>query len=121
MRVLILEDEALLALDISQMVEDLGDTVVGPCHKAEAALAACDGERPGFALLDFNLNGHTSEAVADRLMAQDVPFAFVTGHGRNFLPERFSAVPLLEKPISPTKLEQLITCARDRDRLSSAS
>ena len=80
-RILVLEDEVLLAIEATETLEELGATVIGPAHRIESAMALLDRERPDAALLDVNINGATSEAVARRLSEAAVPFVLATGYG----------------------------------------
>lgn len=109
MKVLILEDEILLAMDLADTLEARGHEVMGPFSTAEHAIRACADEKPDAALLDFNLgDGATSEPVADHLMAEQVPFVFLTGYRRDSLPERYSDTQIVEKPVSTGRLEELL-------------
>jgi CheY-like chemotaxis protein len=81
MRILVLEDEVLLAIEAAEALEELGAVVIGPAHRVEAAMALLDAERPDAALLDVNINGSTSAAVARRLLEANVPFVLATGYG----------------------------------------
>lgn len=107
--VLVLEDNVLIALDLAGILEDMGRTVVGPCHSSAEALACIEAEPPDFAIIDYNLGAETSEAVADRLIGRNIPFAFLTGHAARHLPARFAEAPILVKPVSPHHLERLWT------------
>ncbi|SFP43435.1 response regulator [Tranquillimonas alkanivorans] len=108
MLVLVVEDEALLALDLSQMIEDADHRVLGPFARPEAAVAACKEARPDMAFLDFNLAGQTSEAVAEALIEDDVPFVFLTAHGRAHLPDRYRDVQVLQKPVPMETVPRLL-------------
>lgn len=109
MKILILEDEILLAIDLAETLEARGHEVMGPFSSASHAIRACVAEKPDVAFLDFNLgNDTTSELVADHLKAENVPFVFLTGYRHDFLPERFSEAPIAEKPVSTGRLEELL-------------
>lgn len=109
MKVLILEDEILLAMDLADTLEARGHDIMGPFSTEVDAIQACADERPDAALLDFNLGDNaTSERVADHLAAERVPFVFLTGYRRDSLPERYSDTPILEKPVSTGSLEALL-------------
>ena len=71
-RVLVVEDEMMIALMIQDMLEELGCEVVGPAARIEAALALADGEDVAAALLDVNLAGERVYPVADRLQQRGV-------------------------------------------------
>lgn len=100
-RVLLVEDEVLIALDMQAILEDAGFEVVGPLHDLASALQAVgDGVRLDCAVLDLNLPDGRSEAVADRLAARRTPFLFLTGQSRMDLAERFRDCPRLQKPFN---------------------
>lgn len=112
MKILILEDEILLAIDLADTLEERGHEIIGPFSTAEHAIRACDDEVPDIALLDFNLgNDATSEPVADHLSAANVPFMFLTGYRHDFLPKRFADAPIVEKPVSIGRLEEMLNGA----------
>ena len=102
-RVLILEDEVIIALDLAESLTLDGFSVVGPYHDTASALAGLEAAPPpNWAILDVNLgNGKTSDAVAERLMAWRVPILFLTGYevsGSSTL-ERFPDADKLPKPM----------------------
>jgi len=104
MTILVVEDEYLIADDVMQVLLDQGAKVVGPIATLEAAMAAVAGQRPDLAVLDINLRGEPVFPLADLLAAQHVPFVFTTGYDSGSMPERFAAVPRLEKPIRTADL-----------------
>ena len=85
-RILVVEDEFLIALDISDALEQGGLVVIGPLASVRDALAALEREHVDGALLDANLGGEPVGPLADALFARRVPFAFVSGYGREQLP-----------------------------------
>ncbi len=97
--VLVVEDEALIAMDIQLQLEDGGWSVIGPAGTSEKALDLLEATHPRFAVLDINLGRKTSYDVADNLAARGVPFLFLSGGTKEVLPDRFRARPLLQKPI----------------------
>ena len=101
-RILVLEDEVLLALDAAETLEELGVVVIGPVHRVEAALALLDHERPDAALLDVNINGSTSAEVATRLAAENIPFVLATGYGDQS--GISGQVTVIDKPYNRTQL-----------------
>jgi CheY-like chemotaxis protein len=108
MRVLVVEDEGLVALMLEDMLEDIGYEVAFSAASVAQALAWI--ERDGdadVALLDVNLGGEAVFPVADALKARGVPYAFSTGYGEGHDP-RFSEAPLLGKPILAERLEQVL-------------
>jgi CheY-like chemotaxis protein len=113
-RILIAEDEFLVAVLLEQDVTEAGYGVVGPFTGLPEALnAARDG---GFdlALLDINMNGHMAYPLADELLARDVPFIFLSGYAAQDLPERFRACPRVAKPYDVAVLLREIVRLMDR-------
>jgi CheY-like chemotaxis protein len=108
-RILVVEDEALLALDIAATLEEAGAEVVGPAGSLKAALALAGGELLSGAVVDMRLGNEEARAVADTLGRRGVPFAFHTGHGDGLgLSKRWPAAPILIKPVSPRVLVETL-------------
>jgi PAS domain S-box-containing protein len=106
-RVLLVEDEALVAMMMRDILLELGLSVAGPfCTPAEAVAAARD-DGVDAAILDVNLGGELIYPVADTLVARGVPFVFVTGYGAESIDGRFAHVPILQKPIERQVLQHL--------------
>jgi CheY-like chemotaxis protein len=99
-RVLVVEDEFLIALDIAGALEQGGLEVSGPFACVRDALSALEREHVDGALLDANLGGEPVGKVADALLARRVPFAFVSGYGREQLPPQHRGAPLIGKPFT---------------------
>jgi CheY-like chemotaxis protein len=99
LRILIVEDEFLVADDIAMVLEDFGCEVVGPVPTVAEAIAAITAETLDGVLLDANLDGISSAAVADVLVARGIPFVVVTGYGHLKLPSAaLEAAPRVTKP-----------------------
>ena len=108
LRVLVVEDEGLVAMMLEDLLEDLGCEIAGSVGSVRAALEwVGDGGAADFALLDVNLAGEAVFPVADALTARGVPFAFATGYGEDHDP-RFKDAPLLGKPIRQERLAALL-------------
>lgn len=104
-RVLIVEDEVLIALDTQDVVAAAGYTVIGPAHSLDAAVSLASAEPLDVALLDVSLNGAYSWPVADVLTQRRVPFLILTGFGASLeVPDRHRAVPRLGKPVAAREL-----------------
>lgn len=99
-RFLVVEDEPLIGLDIVAALEDAKAKVEGPIGTVEKACEIIGGSPLDGALLDANLNGRPVDDIARTLTRQHVPFVFLTGHGRDGLPENFREVAILSKPCS---------------------
>lgn len=107
--VLIVEDDPLIALDVSDVVIDLGVPSVRTAGTVEIAMLAISARAPAFALLDVRLGGDDSFTVADKLAELRVPFAFVTGYrDASMFPVRFGQCQTLTKPYSRDALLDLL-------------
>jgi CheY-like chemotaxis protein len=110
--VLIVEDDPIIAIDFEDTVLGFGVKTVRTAPNVAKALAMIDERRPDFALLDVSLIREKSFAVAERLEALKIPFAFVTGYGADtLLPPAFAAKPRLPKPYSTDALCALLKSA----------
>jgi response regulator RpfG family c-di-GMP phosphodiesterase len=99
-RILVVEDEYLIADDMRDALQDCGAEVLGPVANVDAAASLIAAERLIHgAVLDINLAGTMVFGVADTLVARSIPFIFATGYDHWAIPERFAEVPRLEKPI----------------------
>lgn len=102
-RVLVVEDEALVAMLIEDILLDAGAEVAGPAATATEALALLAASLPDVAVVDVNLGTHTSEPVTAALAASGVPFLIATGYGATGM----AAPPgsaVLSKPFEPSAL-----------------
>ncbi len=106
-RILLVEDEALVAMMIQECLTECGHSVVGPLSRAADAMQAAREGNYDAAILDINLGDGMAYPVADIVAARGVPFAFVTGYEADTVDERFSDVPILQKPIERQMLERL--------------
>ena len=88
-RILVVEDEAMIAMLVEEMVLDFGSEVVGPAAKMEEALRLASDASLDAAILDVNVGGAVVYPVADLLRARGVPIIFATGYGAGELPSRF--------------------------------
>ena len=99
-RILVVEDEFLIALDIAGVLEQAGIAVIGPAGTVGDALQALEGEVVHGALLDADLAGEPVTRIADVLKARGIPFAFVSGYGREQLPPAHRSALLVKKPFT---------------------
>lgn len=103
-RVLVVEDEAIIAIDMAAALEDAGYAVMGPVGSVFEAMQLLDEMPCDCAVLDINLAGETSAPVAGRLLEQGVPFVTVSGNTPETVGEEFSQALFLSKPIITSKL-----------------
>ncbi|ODN68931.1 Bacteriophytochrome [Methylobrevis pamukkalensis] len=107
---LLVEDNAIIALDAEEIMQELGAASVEQVASVEEAFATIARRRPRFALLDFNLGPETSLPIAERLHEAGIPFVFATGYGEQLkLPEALTAVPIVSKPFTKASLLAGIT------------
>src|SRR5450755_1510642 len=115
-RVLLVEDDVLVALDIAQQIADAGFEVVGPATSVAKAVALIAERGCDVAVLDVNLGHETAEPIAERLRARGTPFVVLTGYSIEQLPSGFHGAPVLSKPIFPAvllaALQQCFSAAR---------
>ncbi len=106
-RVLLVEDEALVAMMIQESLSDFGFQVVGPVCSASEAVAAAKSDHFDAAVLDINLGDGLVYKVAEMLAGRGVPFVFVTGYDADSVDARFSNIPILQKPIEREMLQRI--------------
>jgi CheY-like chemotaxis protein len=121
LRLLVLEDEALVTMLIEDTLLDLGGVIVGPAGTVARALDLVAHAAIDLALLDVNLGGERSYAVAEALAARGIPFVFVTGYGATGVDRRYHRVPVLQKPFDSGQLERIVVAALGRPTGSRAN
>jgi CheY-like chemotaxis protein len=108
-RILVVEDEMMIAMLIEDMLSDFGCDVVGPAHDIDAALVlATQQSALDAAILDVNLAGKPVFAVADALRDIRVPMIFSTGYGEAGLRDADHGAPILQKPFTSADLERVL-------------
>ncbi len=106
-RILLVEDEVLVAMMMRDLLGELGLSVIGPFSRlSEAMVAAVHDEIDG-AIIDINLGGEFVYPVADVLVARKIPFVFVTGYGVESIESRFGSVPIVKKPVQRPVLQNI--------------
>jgi CheY-like chemotaxis protein len=106
-RVLVLEDEGLIAAMIGQIIDDLGLEVVGPARSLEQALGLIAQAPIDCAILDVNILGETCYPVADELVRQNIPFILTTGYNPSSVEARYNR-PIFTKPFAGSVLGKAI-------------
>jgi CheY-like chemotaxis protein len=109
--VLVVEDEALIAMDLQTLLEDAGYSVLGPANSTAAAMALLAGHDPDVALLDVNLGRSDVFTVANELATRKTKVIFLTGHTAQKLPQDHRHRPLVAKPYLPHVLLQAVQLA----------
>src|SRR5215472_8264091 len=115
-RVLIVEDEAMIAGLIESILRKGGWSVVGPVATLERALETIERERLDAALLDVRINGRDVYAVADVLMGRGIPFVFVSGFARKQMPPGYRDCAHIAKPFTPQAILALLDDVVGRGR-----
>lgn len=110
-RVLVVEDEAMIAMLVEDMVLDFGSEVVGPVARLNEAIQLARHAELDAAILDINVGGAVTFAVAEVLNERGIPFIFATGYGAGAIPPRFSRSATLPKPFSYQSLSDALRVA----------
>ena len=110
-RVLIVEDEVLLALHLEDLLTGLGHEVVGQARRIDTAMELAREGDIHFAVLDINVAGTKSFPVADILCQRGIPFVFATGYGAEGLSDEYRDFLALRKPYAQEDLERAIAQA----------
>jgi len=108
-RILVVEDEGLIALQLQSDLEDAGHFVIGPARSLAQGLLLAEHEDIDAALVDLTLGADSSVPIANRLRARGVPFAFATGYAdSSTLPEHLRDIPRLNKPYAPHDIRRIV-------------
>jgi two-component sensor histidine kinase/DNA-binding response OmpR family regulator len=116
-RIMIVEDEALVAMILEEQLEELGFSIAATCASVPEAIKAIDDYAPDAAILDVNLAGQLVYPVADRLLDRGIPFVFVTGYGRESIDESYAAIQILEKPVERQVLAGVFARSEQRQHV----
>ena len=111
-RVLCVEDETLIAMLLEDILIELGCEVIGPFASVAPALHALESTHVDAAVLDVNLRGRRSYAVADALTRMGRPFVFITGYGEEGLDPAYRGAAVVQKPFSAEKVAEALERAR---------
>ena len=105
LRIAVIEDEFLVAMQLGQMLRDLGAEVVGPASNVAAAEKLLTDSAIDGAVLDMRLGNETSAPLAEHLLKRGVPVILTTGYGEDSLPEGLTKMPRLSKPYTKSGFE----------------
>jgi PAS domain S-box-containing protein len=118
-RVLVVEDEPLVSIELETLLEEAGCEVVGPAGTKSAALQLIEAEEIDLAVLDVNIDGYPADAIAAAATRKGIPFLFATGYDQHGIPMAFTGTPVIKKPFEGDHLldtlSQLIATGDDRD------
>lgn len=110
-RILVVDDQFLLAESLSDQLRAKGYEVIGPFGRVGPALQAADSEPVDAAILDIDIGGESVYPVADRLVERHIPFVFFSAYttiGGGTLPHRLRAAPMLRKPCEFLKIGEAV-------------
>lgn len=107
-RILVLDDEPMIAMLVQDWLQELGYETVGPAQTVSAAIDLLESAVLDGAILDVSLGNEDCYAVAERLQVRGVPFAFATGHGRNAIDARFKDAAVLPKPFDFVMMQRVL-------------
>ena len=108
LRILVVDDEPLIAMLVQDWLVDLGCEVLGPAHTVDDAMALIDGSSIDGAFLDVSLGSGNSYGIAEALQSRSVPIAFATGHGAASIDPRFSTAITIAKPFDFASMERVV-------------
>lgn len=108
LRILLVEDQYLIAQYMVLMLEDLGARIIGPCATVRQAIARIEEDQIDCAIMDVNVRGGKVFPAADLLDARKVPYLFVTGYDVSEVPVRFRSHPVCVKPVDMPYLVRLL-------------
>jgi two-component SAPR family response regulator len=112
-RILVVEDEMLIALMIEDAVQESGGEIVGPVATLEKALKLAEEGEFDAAILDVTIRGGKVYPVAEALLARGIPFVFASGYGDWAFPEGLRDKPRMIKPFTAAALEEQIRLLYD--------
>jgi DNA-binding response OmpR family regulator len=104
LRVLVVEDDYFIALELCHALRQAGAEVVGPARNVQSGLDAIGNEQIDCAVLDVNLQGRMGFQLAEELRERDVPAIFATGYDPGTIPDELADLPRLEKPVDLSAL-----------------
>lgn len=108
-RVLVVEDELLIGLDLQATIEQAGFSVIGPVPSIRKAMEAIEKDAPDAALLDANLAGISSLPIAEALRVRGIPFGVVSGYAAlDAEGEALRAAPRMDKPFNASEVVRLL-------------
>ena len=103
-RVLVVEDDCLIAMELAAELQELGHVVIGPCTSVEQGIALSGDANLDAAILDIRVSDGLIYPLAEALQERHIPFVFATGYDADGVPEEFRQVPLVRKPFTAEQL-----------------
>ena len=109
--ILVLEDNPIIALDLTRIVEAAGGVVAGPFDRIEPAMTSISECKPERALLNVQLHRNDVFSIASHLDALNIPFIFVTGAGETVKTEGYTSELIIQKPYTVEAIREFALCA----------
>jgi PAS domain S-box-containing protein len=116
---LIVEDEPMVSMMLTDMLAAFGHAIDGPYSRLSDAMSAAAHNQLHVGILDINVGGEKTYALADLLTNRKIPFVFVTGYSADRIDPRFIHVPVLQKPIEPQKLRDVLMSSFDTRKVAA--
>ena len=113
-RILVLDDEPLIAMMVEDWLTEIGCETVGPANSVASALRLLESEQIDGAILDVSLGGENCYSVADALRTRGIPFTFATGRGADGVDRRFEGSPVVSKPFDFDAIKRAMSSMLDR-------
>jgi|SRR5271165_5213197 len=107
-RILVVDDEPMIAMLLEDWLIELGHEIVGPAHSASSALALLETASPDAAIVDVSLGDESGYPVAECLSKRKIPFVFATGYGQANLMPPFAGTRVLTKPFDFSALRSAL-------------
>jgi DNA-binding NtrC family response regulator len=109
--IFLVEDEALIRMMVTEMLEELGHRVVAEAGSIQSAEPLAHASTFGLAIFDINVGGFPVTPIAKIVAARGLPFVFISGYGLPGVPDSFKDRPVLRKPFLISELATLINSA----------
>lgn len=109
LKILVVEDEFLVALDLSRMIQSLGGEVLGPVGTSAAATELLQTSKLDGAVMDIKLGNESSATLAENLASRGVPVVLTTGYATDMLPENLARMPIVSKPYNKSTFTEAVT------------
>ncbi len=109
LKILIVEDEFLVAMDLTRMIRRLGAEVLGPVSTPSAATELLQTSKLDGAVMDIKLGDESSAPIAEQLRARGVPVVLTTGYANDMLPESVAGMPMISKPYNAADFREVVT------------
>lgn len=116
LRVMIVEDEVIIAMDLAAMMRELGHEVVKLANRVDTGAAFATSGEFDLAILDVNVRGELSFPIAAILRERGIPFIFASGYGERGLIDGFRDTPVLTKPYTAVGLAEVLTLTLPESR-----